>query len=119
MAITGIHFPISMVQAEFLIDHIDAVRPITANSLEASTRNSMLARKLIRFTDGIINPKGTVLTDKGREVVCAILGHYADQLVRTRVLTERVNIQKMTEEEIRAAIASQVNRVPRRHVTLP
>lgn len=112
MAIAGIYFPISMVQAEFLIDHIDAVRPITANHLEIPTLNAMMNRGLIRYTENFTNrPKGTILTDKGREVVCAILAHYADQLCRTQALTKKLSVPKMTEAEIRAAIVAKVKGV--------
>ena len=111
MAISGISFPLSMTQAEFLVSHVDCVRPITTNSLEISTMNSMLHRGLIRYSESFTSrPKGTVLTDKGREIVCAVLGHYADQLVRARLLAEKPqfipkNYRELAEAKIKAAMA--------------
>ena len=112
MAIAGISFPLSMTQAEFLVDHIDTVRPITTNALESATRNALLARSLIRYCHNLEGansafgaPKGTVLTDKGREVVCAVLAHYADQLVRARVIDEPN--RNLTEAKIRAAMLAE------------
>lgn len=108
MSIQGVSFPLSMTQAEFLVDHIDAVRPFTGNRLEDATRNALLHRGLIRYSvSEMINPKptGTVLTEKGREIVCAVLAHYADQLVRARIIDEPN--RNLTEAKIRAAMLAE------------
>src|SRR5262249_55335153 len=91
--ITGLSFQISMAQADFLVAHIDTVRPVSADSREASTRHSLIARELIRYTEGehiTSRPSGTMLTQKGRAAVCHILAHYVEQLVRAEALTDEI-----------------------------
>lgn len=77
---------LSVTQWEFLADHFEGRRPIYGRCTfwnEDRTRNSLLARKLIRV-DPPANitprPTHTVLTAKGHAVMCAALGLMADML---------------------------------------
>jgi len=79
---------LSQIQRECLIDHIDVGRPITHGGNEDATRKALIKRKLIRLDPpgSTITPTRTVLTDLGREMVGAILGYYADVLVKAKYL---------------------------------
>lgn len=73
-------------QRDLLIAHVDGPQPLTI-SHESMVRNALLARDLLRFDNrASLRPKSTHLTDLGREVLCAILGDYADALVRCGAL---------------------------------
>lgn len=77
---------LSKLQREFLIDHVDGLRPFADQPVENATRAALLWRKLIRYepprTNRLGRPNGTVLTDDGREALGFILGCYADSLTR-------------------------------------
>ncbi len=86
---------LSKLQREFLIDHVDGVRPFIDQQIENMTRESMIARGLVRYhpqsRSHLGRPDGTALTNDGREALCTILGQYADALCRAvtaRRLTE-------------------------------
>lgn len=88
----GLSFHISTTQCEFLIEHCCGERPITSNHLEAATRCALISRGLLRLQthiNAVNRERGTVLTDKGREVVCIILGNYIDALMEAGLLKER------------------------------
>lgn len=79
-------------QRDLLIAHIDGPQPLTIGH-ESMVRNALLARDLLRFNDRTaFRPKTTHLTDTGREVLCIILGDYADALVRAGALDEAPTI---------------------------
>lgn len=87
MGIPGLNFSLSATQQEFLIDHVDCIRPIVHNHTEDATRNALLRMKLIDYSQPLVitaHPKGTVLTNEGRETMCRVLGWMADQLHRSR-----------------------------------
>ena len=74
-------------QRDFLMAHIDGPHPITTHGREWAVRNSLLNHALIAYPiGGMKNPTSTHLTELGREVLGAILGDYADALVRAGCL---------------------------------
>lgn len=82
------------------------------------TRRSLLAQELIRYDWAPSShhtgfPKATVLTEIGREVVCIILGHYADNLTaRTfRKIIESPSIVSRIEQELAIARQWQAERL--------
>jgi hypothetical protein len=77
---------LTKLQRDFLIDHVDGFKPFHNERSENATRESLIARKLIRWEPEPIGslgmPKGTVITDPlGREARAMILGWYADALI--------------------------------------
>lgn len=78
---------ISAVQRKFLIEHIDRVRPIGTiredGKSEGPTIRALIDKHLISFVQA---GRGTVLTDRGREVVCAALAEAAEMLVMVKVI---------------------------------
>lgn len=80
----GIADDLSAAQKEYLVDHLDGQRPLAnRNAHEVRTRGSLLARGFIHHKETITSrPTATVLTDKGRDALCAILAEYAEQLLR-------------------------------------
>jgi len=85
---------LSQTQRDFLIEHIDRERAVSHNKWEDATRSALLYLKLITYvmSDKIVAyPKGTKLTDLGRETVCAILAQEADR--RSRVLDKILAVE--------------------------
>jgi hypothetical protein len=84
---------LSKLQREFLIDHVDGIRPFADAPVENATRGALLARKFICYEPPQRNrlgrPVGTVLTDTGREALSFILGDMADNLTRALLANER------------------------------
>jgi hypothetical protein len=77
-----------------LIEHATGPQPIIRGPEEHS-RAALLRRELIRYEwqNGVAAsafPKATALTELGREVVCIILGDYADQIVASQKFLERL-----------------------------
>lgn len=79
---------LSKLQRDFLISHVDGLRPFRNEPTETRTRESLIEKELIEYDPkarsrlGI--PQGTTLTDPlGRETVCMVLGWYADALERS------------------------------------
>ncbi len=79
---------LSKLQRDFLISHIDGLRPFKDEPTETRTREALIEKELIEYDPkarsllGI--PQGTVRTDPlGREAICMILGWYADALVHS------------------------------------
>jgi hypothetical protein len=84
---------LSRSMREMLVAHVRENQPIdyTIGSVENLVRRSsesLQVRGLIspEGHGNKINPTSTVLTDLGREVVCHVLGEYADGLVTAGVL---------------------------------
>lgn len=78
---------LSRTQCDFLIDHIDSAHPLRHDNNEDRTRSALISRNLIRYEYAptiVGRPRATVLTQLGREVVCIVLGQYADALERAR-----------------------------------
>src|SRR5262245_6426703 len=64
---------LSHVQCEYLMEHIDCCRPMLMTNNEPATRRRMLELEYIRHEPpNAIAPRGCVLTQLGREMVCAI-----------------------------------------------
>jgi hypothetical protein len=88
MSVRSIAFKMPKPQRDLLIAHIDGPQ-LLAIGPETSTRTALIDRKLLRFdTYASLRPKNTIITALGREVLCAILGDYADALVRAGALTK-------------------------------
>lgn len=89
MSVRSIAFNMPKPQRDMLIAHIDGPQPVTTSGHEWSVRNSLHAKGLLAYpVGGPINPTTTHITELGREVLCSILGDYADALVRCGALTE-------------------------------
>lgn len=76
---------LSAAQKEYLVDHIDGSRPVRCTKLDIATRGALIAKQLIRYKPHLnvtARPEFTVLTDRGRDVLCAVLADYADKLTR-------------------------------------
>ena len=77
---------------ELLVEHVKGFVPLVRGPLEI-TRGALLRRGLVRYKySGSTSrfPVATVLTEEGREVVCVILGQYADSLIAAADFLERV-----------------------------
>jgi hypothetical protein len=77
-------------QRDFLIEHVNGLQTIDVGE-DTRTRTALFARDLIRYVGAgrsTERPHFTALTDLGREVVCSILGDYADALVKSGCLEE-------------------------------
>ena len=89
----GLSFHISVPQCDLLIGHCNGPRLINLrDNSENIVRRALIAQALIREEPGLhitACPTHTVLTDKGRETVCIILGNYIDRLVEANVLKDR------------------------------
>lgn len=76
---------LSAIQKRLLIAHIDTTRyhnyrPLDVRDGHQATRFALVARGLIRFT-APAHPKGSYITEYGREVLAFILAARADELV--------------------------------------
>ena len=81
---------LSETQKYFLIDHIDRIRPIGHYDNEDRTRLVLIGYGLIYMhPKESIRPIGTALTERGRDIVCYILGMYADALTRCGMSIEK------------------------------
>jgi hypothetical protein len=81
MSIKYIANVLSKAQRDSLIAHIDHPQPVNCRGPEFVTKLSLLERRLLRGEHpDMTRPQYTRLTELGREVVCAILGDYADKL---------------------------------------
>jgi hypothetical protein len=88
---------LSHAQCEFLTEHIDIVRPICLEAGEDKTRAVMLQRGYIRYEPyNAIKPRGTVLTDDGREMVCAICDMWLEALTRV----QQLRVEKTTHDSL-------------------
>lgn len=86
----GLSFQISTHQIDFLIEHCKGPR-LTA-IIEGATVGALMARGLLRIEtrlDDVNRKEYTVLTERGREVVCVIVGNMIDSLVNANALKER------------------------------
>ena len=93
MSVRAIANKLSKQQRDFLIDHIDGPHPIS-QGYETFVRNALEARGLVCFDlPQSLRPKTTIITELGREIVCAILGDYADALVRSGVIEKAPPIE--------------------------
>jgi hypothetical protein len=72
---------LSLMQWEYLTDHVDGSRIVVRNAGEEPTRQSLLVRKLIRNAPASsLRPTHTTITELGRGVMAVILGRMADKL---------------------------------------
>ena len=101
---------LSNIQRNCLIDHVPGPQPFHADTAR-QTKVCLVDLKLLGQLDGMRNeaarPAELKLTELGREVVCIILGQYADALVSCGVLYE-----PLTEPELQAAIRESIRRKP-------
>lgn len=81
---------LSRTQRNFLLRHIDGPYEMDDRDRQiVIARNVMLGAKLVYgFPLGSLKPRKTMLTDAGRQAVCAILGEAADALVRAGLLEQ-------------------------------
>jgi hypothetical protein len=75
---------LSRQQRDCLILHLDNPQSIKRGP-EFTTAYSLMYRDLLRG-DAPNFPRFTLLTELGREVLCAVLGDYADALVRAEII---------------------------------
>jgi hypothetical protein len=92
---------LSAAQKEYLVDHLDGQRAlVNRNAHEVRTRGSLIARGFIHHKETITSrPTATVLTDKGRDALCAILAGYAEQLLRAEENFLKRPVQPKAERE--------------------
>lgn len=81
---------LSKSQRDHLIEHISGPQPILTGP-QVHITGALISRNLIRYVHKFNDkhakfPHHTKFTEFGREVVCIILGDYADALVRAGVL---------------------------------
>ena len=100
---------LKVLPRRLLIEHCPGPRPIIRGP-EENTRQALLARDLIRYdwakaADRTGFPKATTLTELGREVVCIVLGHYADSITASqfRKVIESPSIVSRIEQELAMA----------------
>ena len=95
---------LSHTQCEFLIRHIDTTVPICNLLNEPRTRKAMLEKRYIRYEPAnAVKPKATVLTELGREMVCAICDFWLESLLKARPMKRigyglMLNIQEILHE---------------------
>jgi hypothetical protein len=75
----GIAHRLSRKQREMLIRHVAGSQPFIIGT-ETPTVQSLMGLRLLKG-DRQINHRNTALTYLGREVVCVVLGEYADALL--------------------------------------
>src|SRR4029434_5704341 len=95
---------LSHAQCEFLVEHIDTVRPIKQNAHEPITRRIMIQHGYIRYEpSNAVTPKGTVLTALGREAVCVVCDMWLEALLKIHY-AEQFNIGygPLTDENVHA-----------------
>ena len=104
---------LSHAQCEFLVQHIDTVRPISQDIHEPSTRRVMIQHGYIRYEPpNAIKPQGTMLTELGREAVCVICDMWLEALLKIRyALDFNVGYGPITDENIHA-IRRRINPRP-------
>lgn len=88
---------LSATQREFIVDHVDGTREIRHIKSEDTTRKALTAMRLVVYVtpENISKrPHATRLTDKGRDVLCAVLANYAERLMRFAFDTEIANPQQ-------------------------
>jgi len=92
---------LTKLQREFLIDHVDGMRPFIDQPVDNQVRESLITRHMIRYEPDIRSrlgrPDGTVLTDDGRSALGYVLGDYADALIRA--LEARQEFNNITREK--------------------
>jgi hypothetical protein len=100
---------LSKLQREYLIEHCCGLHPFVNEPLENATRRSLIERELIEYEPPIRSklgiPQGTVLTDDGKEAVCAVLDQCAEALIRGLRSREENLISSHTENELRLALS--------------
>lgn len=84
---------------ELLMEHAAGPSPIRRNGNERGcdqerTRQGLMRRNLVRYVNlqnpSSLPPTHTILTEDGREVVCIVLGHYVDAILRSRAFLEKM-----------------------------
>lgn len=97
MSISSIANKLSACQRAVLIEHVPAKMPVSneidaAAALRRSTLAALTGAGLVCLDrKGTMRPRFTMLTELGREVVCCVLGQYADALVRCGLLDKPVD----------------------------
>jgi hypothetical protein len=77
--------PLSTAMRDLLIDHIDG--PVGLNVSDCHRYNRVrgaIAQGYLSWTGGVIRPKGTELTDRGKMALCQALAEWADALIKAR-----------------------------------
>jgi hypothetical protein len=95
---------LSKQQRDCLIQHIDYPQPIKRGP-EFQTAFCLMYRNLLRG-DYPQFPRSTSLTELGREVLCTVLGDYADALFRTHLIEIETSAEPILPPHIQAAINS-------------
>src|SRR5271156_4079611 len=80
---------LSQRQRDLMIAHIDReVDVIMKNNHLAPVRNSLMRIGMLKGATQGDRPRATVLTERGRQVVCIILGQCADALMQSQMADE-------------------------------
>jgi hypothetical protein len=88
---------LSASQRSVLVDHVDGeVGVVVAAYRNLQARNSLIRIGLLRTAiPNAPRPRSTVLTEEGRRVLGAVLGEYADALVRAGLLDEENSLSPL------------------------
>ena len=80
---------LSETQQQYLMDHVDGRRPVINDRGEGGTRHALVQRGLVKYHPAnAARPQQTIITDRGRGVLCAILGMMGDALQRKEISME-------------------------------
>lgn len=82
---------LQVLMREVLIDHANEKQPFLRTNPRHPSTVGLIRRGLLRTTTPATH---TELTMDGKEVVCIILGHYADAIIKTRAFLEKINFDK-------------------------
>lgn len=91
----------TVTMRDILIEHIDGPVQYRQAGELSNRRNvigSAIADKLLRFERLLKRPTHTVLTLKGREELCAVLGDWADAIVRSRIHFQIITNSSLSHE---------------------
>ena len=104
---------LSHAQCEFLVEHIDTVRPVTQSNHEPVTRRLMVQHGYIRYEPpNAVKPHGTALTELGREAVCVICDMWLEALLKIHYAEDfNAGYGPITDENLHA-IRRRINPRP-------
>jgi hypothetical protein len=104
---------LSHAQCEFLVQHIDSVRPLRQDGHESITRRLMVQHEYIRYEPpNAHRPRGTVLTEFGRQAVCAICDMWLEALLKLHYGEQFTSAYGPLNEKNLHAIRRRINRRP-------
>lgn len=90
---------------EYLISHVNGPRPII-NGYRETTRRSLVNNKILQYwPPNTTRPKETRLTEFGRQIVCIVLGNYADALTEAKDFLEKLSAPPIIPDDREMVLA--------------